>query len=200
MKYNKAEIEIFYKTHDLSIKEVANHFNMPYRTLANWIAKEGWKQGEAIVRIAEVEKPIIQNNTNAVLDIAQVKIKQNIKESLGDVAFKVDEVVLNNLLDSSADEVLLKAMTINYIQKNIALTAVLAKDHLMRLHQETAQDPKLSPIFIQSAEKVAKIFADMKANIYGKEVIQAQSKDNIELEKLSNEELNALLLELEAKV
>ncbi|STP14305.1 Uncharacterised protein [Helicobacter cinaedi] len=51
----QAEIKAYYETHNTKAKEVAKIFNIAYRTLANWIAKEGWEKGAAIKEIeAEV--------------------------------------------------------------------------------------------------------------------------------------------------
>lgn len=194
---NKNEIEIFYKTHNLSKQEVAKHFNIPYRTLAYWVKKENWKQGEAL-SIDEIHNPQVIKNTNRVLNIAEDRIKNQIKANLGECAFNVDSMILNNLLQSSTDEILLQTMSVNFIQKNIALCAILAKDHLLRLAHNDNGSPKNSPIFIACAEKVAKIFADMKTQIYGKDTIMLQEQKHIEYEKLSLQELN-ILIEQELK-
>ena len=194
---NKNEIEIFYKTHTLSINEVAKHFNIPYRTLAHWVKLGQWQKGEAM-ECQEINTPEVIKNSNKVLDVAKTKLKEQIKSNLGDVCYKVDNVILNNLLESSTDEILLKTMSINFIQKNIALCAVLAKDQLMRMASFDDGSVKNSPVFIACAEKVAKIFADMKTQIYGKENIAIiDNQASLEYEKLSTYELNALLKELE---
>ena len=195
---NKNEIEIFYKTHNLSKQEVAKHFNIPYRTLAYWIKKENWKQGQAL-SIDEIHNPQVIKNTNRVLNIAEDRIKEQIKTNLGECAFNVDSMILNNLLQSSTDEILLKTMSVNFIQKNIALCAILAKDHLLRLAHNDNGDPKNSPIFIACAEKEAKIFADMKTQIYGKDTTLLQDQSVVEYEKLTLQELNALIEQEQAQ-
>lgn len=118
-------------------------------------------------------------------------MKNAIKERLGDVS-DIDSVILDNLLQSSTDEILLKAMNINFIQKNITLCAVLAKSQLLNLiHSPLASDPKNAPIVISCAEKVSKIFTDMKLQLYGKEV--QISSSNTDFKNMSNEELEALI-------
>lgn len=192
MRANKKEIEIFYKTHNLSIKEVAQHYDIPYRTLAHWVKKEGWESASAIQNITHHRQSLVQDHSDKVLDITQVKMKKQIRENLGDVS-ELDSVILDNLLQSSTDEILLKAMNLNFIQKNITLCAVLAKSHLITLSQSPlAQDPKNAPIVIACAEKVAKIFTDMKLQLYGKEV-QIANQNTKNYEMMSNEELEALI-------
>lgn len=192
MRANKKEIEIFYKTHNLSIKEVAAHYKIPYRTLAHWVKQEGWESASAIKNITHHRQSLIQDHSDKVLDIAQVKMKKQIRENLGDVS-ELDSVILDNLLQSSTDEILLKAMNLNYIQKNITLCAVLAKSQLLNLTQSPlAQDPKNAPIVITCAEKVAKIFSDMKLQLYGKDT-QISNDNAKSYENMSTQELEALI-------
>lgn len=195
MRANKKEIEIFYKTHNLSIKEVAAHYDVPYRTLAHWVKKEGWECASAIKDVKHHRSALVESHADKVLDIAQVKMKNEIRANLGDVS-DLDSVILDNLLQSSTDEILLKAMNINFIQKNITLCAVLAKAQLLNLiHSPLASDPKNAPIVIGCAEKVSKIFTDMKLQLYGKEV--QVSSSGTDFKNMSNEELEAIINSLD---
>lgn len=189
---NKKEIEIFYKTHNMGIKDVAAHFGMSYRTLAHWVKTEGWVAGSAVQNLQSMASPVLNENMNEVIDVAKVKIKREIKQNLGIVVSEVDTMILDNLLESSTDEILTRAMSLNFIQKNIALSAIIAKDRLLRLVR-SSDDPKADPIVIACAEKVAKIFGDMQGLIYGKNPM-LQSSENVE--DLSLEEINKLLSEL----
>lgn len=189
---NKSEIEIFYKTHNMSIKEVAKHFNISYRTLAHWISVGKWKAGEAIENLQEPKNPIVKKGASEVLDIAKIKIKNEIRQNLGNIVSNIDNMILENLLEASTDEILTKTMSLNFIQKNIALSAIIAKDRLMRL--VATDNPKNDPIIIACAEKVAKLFYDMQVSVYGKDVINIQV-DNVE--NLSLQEINKMLQELE---
>lgn len=188
---NKSEIEIFYKTHHMSIKDVASHFNVSYRTLAHWVKTEGWVAGCALEGAREeMAQGVVQENLNAVLDIAKVKAKNAIKKELGSVVSDVDSLVLDNLLESSTDEILSKALSLNFIQKNIALAGIIAKDRLLRLVR-MSENPKDDPMIIACAEKVAKIFGDMQQSVYGKNP-QIENKQ----EDLSIEEIDRLLEQL----
>lgn len=192
---NKNEIKAFYLTHNLSIKDVAKHFDISYRTLAHWVKSEEWEAGSAVNHINIQDKDIINNNANRVLDIAQVKIKNQIESALSPI--DLDITIKENLLQTSTDEILLKTMTINYIQKNIALSAVLAKDALLRLAsaQKLNPQPQNEPILIACAEKCAKIFTDMQNAIYGKNYNNEEKNTN-DLSTLSIAELNAILKEI----
>lgn len=196
MHSNKNEIEIFYKTHNLSAKEVAKHFNIPYRTINHWIKKESWIMGEALQNIKI--NPLSSAQSDKIIDITQAKIKNQIKQNLGALAYEVDDLILKNLLDSSTDDILLKTMTLNFIQKNMSLGAVIAKDALMKMISSPDLKVKDSPMVIACAEKVVKIFSEIQANIYGKN-INLVSGDNKhqELESLSTSQLAQLIKELE---
>lgn len=189
---NKSEVEIFYKTHNLSIKEVAKHFKMSYRTLAHWVSVGKWQAGSAIENLQEAKNPIVSKSVSQVLDIAKVKVKNEIRQNLGEIVSNIDNMVLENLLETSTDEILTKTMSLNFIQKNISLCAIIAKDRLMRL---CAQDnPKNDPIIIACAEKVAKLFYDMQVSIHGKDIVNVQVDS---VENLSLQEINKMLKELE---
>lgn len=186
---NKKEVEIFYKTHNLSIKEVAKHFNISYRTLAHWAKAGAWEAGSALENVAPVT--LLQAKSDKLIDLSTKTMQRQIKQNLGELAFDVDSLVLNNLLESSTDEILLKTISLNYIQKNIALSAVIAKDALLRLIASDVS-AKDQPIVVACAEKVAKIFSDMQGNFYGKEA-RINATQNVQ--NMSVNELFALLKE-----
>lgn len=192
---NKKEIEIFYKTHDISLKDLARHFNVKYRTIAHWAQKEQWKRAECIKNITEIHSPVVEKNVNKIIDIAEVKIKNQIKQNLKGCFEGLDQLILDNLLQSSTDEILLKTMSANFIQKNIALCAVLAKSQLIEMVQNK-KDMRDNPVIIACAEKVAKIFADMKIQLYGRDPVSQEVKDN-NYDDLTSAQLKLLINELE---
>lgn len=192
MIHNKNEIKAFYLTHNLSIKQVSEHFGVSYRTLAHWVKSERWEAGGAIAHIKEDKEAIFQKNANKVLDIATARLKNQISQNLKDIP--LDQTIKNNLLESSTDEILLKVMSLNYIQKNIALSAVIAKDALMRLntHQSLEQKPQNEPILVACAEKCARLFIDMQNALYGKNITSKDNNEN-DLTQLSIAELKLML-------
>ncbi|WP_243555379.1 hypothetical protein [Helicobacter cinaedi] len=114
---NKAEIKAYYETHDTKAKEVAKIFNIAYRTLANWIVKEGWERGAAI---KEIEAEVLNDNlTNHRLSTFLGSKKEELKKQIAEKidVNELDSMIVNNLLESSTDELLLKAMNLNFINK-----------------------------------------------------------------------------------
>ncbi|RDU57107.1 hypothetical protein CQA49_00105 [Helicobacter sp. MIT 00-7814] len=192
---NKNEIRLYFETHNASPKEVAKIFDIPYRTLAHWIKAENWQKGAALnsVNPKTIQNNLVSREFATIIDATHKNIKQEIKQNLPSYFYDIDAIVANNMLETSTDEILLKAMELNFIQKNIALSAILAKDELLKMTR-LRKDDKPDPLFIACAEKVAKLFSDMQSSIYGKEpLLRPADSQNVDLTKLSTQELLAML-------
>lgn len=196
---NKAEIRAYFETHSKSPKEVAAHFGISYRTLAHWIKNESWERARALqgVKAEVVRDELLQKSLGSVIDAGACKIKRQIRANLGTLAGELDEMILNNLLNSSTDEILLQAMSSKFIQSNVALSTIIAKNELMALMQ--VKGGSGDPMVIACAEKVAKMFADMQVLLYGKEpaITKLEARENT-LESMSEQELLALIAQGES--
>lgn len=191
---NKQEIKVYFQTHNESIKEVAEHFHIPMRTLSYWVSTENWKQGCAIEGITTevLSNKLVQREFASALKVQGDAIKRRIIENLGEDAYSLDSMILDNVLEDSTDKLLLGAMGLNYIQKNIALSAIISRDELLKMKKLAELNPnRADPMIIASAEKVQKIFIDLKTSLYGKEIKQTTEKDS--LEHLSDAELEEIL-------
>lgn len=197
---NKAEIRAYFETHNQTPKEVAARFGISYRTLAHWIKSESWERARALqgVKAEVVRDELLQKSLGSVLDTGANKIKRQIRANLGSLAGELDAMILNNLLDSSTDEILLQAMSSKFIQSNIALSTIIAKNELMVLMQDKGGSG--DPMVIACAEKVAKMFADMQTLLYGKEpaITKIEARENT-LESMSEQELLALIAQGEGR-
>ena len=200
----KDEIRLYYETHDDSIKEVSQRFNILYRTLAHWIKKEGWQRAKGLkdVFTTNIKNELVKKEFGTIVDATSEKIKQNIKANLGDSLYNVDELVQKNILDSVSDELLLKAMGVSFLQKNMALGALIAKDELLRM-LSLRKDFKADPVLIACAEKFVSILQSLQKSFYGENQsylnINALNKTSLDLDKLSEEELLELLSKEESK-
>ncbi len=188
MVANKQEVKVYYQTHNAEPKEVANLYNIKYRTLMHWIKEEGWEKGGAIKNLPtnELEKNLVKGELLSAVEINARRTKEAIRQNLGKDVESINELVLNNILDSSSEEILLQTMSAGYIQKNIALSAIIAKDELMKMVRLRRED-KGDPMLIACAEKVNKIFIDMQNALYGKEIPKEAVVN--EFENLSTEDL-----------
>lgn len=190
---NKEEIRAYYETHTESLSDLSKRFKVPLRTLCYWSKSQGWKKAAAIQNIAVevVQKDIVKKEFGTILMRESESIKEKIRSNLGDTAFKIDSMLLENMLEESTEKILLGAMSINYIQNNIALATLIAKDEMMRLKQATENKPDV--MVVAAAEKVQKMFLDMKSAFFGKDVVLNTSSKSLDFENMSEAELNALL-------
>lgn len=191
---NKEEVRVYFETNDRAPKDVAKHFNISYRTLMHWIKEEGWERARARKGVsAEVVRDgMLQRELASTMHAGASRIKSCLRENLGAVAGSVDEMILNNMLEASTDEILLQAMSSKFIQNNIALSTLVAKNELMKLVEKKGGTG--DPMVIACAEKVAKMFIDMQACLYGKEpaITKLEGSKNA-YEDMSDQELLAII-------
>ena len=186
----RARARLHYETHDVGLKEVAQHFKIQYRTLLNWSKKEKWQRAKALKDVFEneIKKDLVKKEFATVID----SVGNKIKESLYDV----DEIVRKNTLDLVSDEILLKAMGINFLQKNMVLASLLAKDELLRM-LSLRQGHKGDPMLIACAEKYVGILQSIQKSFYPEKdsflKLNSLNNESINLENLSENELIELL-------
>lgn len=190
---NKEEIKIYYELNDDKPKQVAAKFGVKYRTLMFWIKNERWIKGKhkKSIKAEVVQDELLQKEHFSLQNAAASKIKRTLQSSVG--VNELDNLLLNNMLESTTDKILLEAMSLNFIQKNIAMAALIAKDELKRM-LVLRKENEANPLIVASAEKMAKIFSDMQVLIHGKEPVKAQEiNENTDFSKLSNAELLAII-------
>lgn len=192
---NKDLIKAYYETHNEEAKEVAKRFEIPLRTLNYWILTESWQKASALNGITQevISKDLVKKEFGTALARESEIIKEKIRYNLGDTAFKVDSMILENMLEDSTEKLLLGAMTLNYIQHNIALSTLIARDELLRLKAKSADTDKPDVMVVASAEKVQKMFLDMKNAMFGKDALAITNNSEVDFENMSEAELNALL-------
>ena len=165
------------------------------RTLNYWILTESWQKASALNGITQevISKDLVKKEFGTALARESEIIKEKIRYNLGDTAFKVDSMILENMLEDSTQKLLLGAMSLNYIQQNITLSALIARDELLRLKAKSADTDKPDVMVVASAEKVQKMFLDMKNAMFGKDALAITNNSEVDFENMSEAELNALL-------
>ena len=166
----KKEVEIFFKTNKTNVAETARRFKLPYTTVKTWIDNEGWIAGSAIENIDTTSNEVVTNNFNLVTHKAKENIKNEIIQNLGSLAYDVDSIVLSSLLNESSESLLIQAMSLNHINKSLALNASIAKNALMQLNANNNGSIESNMAVIACSEKVSKIFNDLKTSLYGRDV------------------------------
>lgn len=199
----KEKVKFYYETHFDENKEVAKRFKIGYRTLMTWINKEGWVKGKGVKKVLEsdIKKDLIKKEFGTIIDATSEKIKENVKASLGATYYDLNDLVRHNLLDNLTDELLMQAMGINFLQKNMALGALIAKDELTRM-LSLRKEGKAEPLLIASAEKYVNILSTLQKSFYSNN--DASLNLNVinvseDLSKLSQKELMERINRLEDK-
>ncbi|WP_297192399.1 hypothetical protein [uncultured Campylobacter sp.] len=194
----KAKVRLFYETHDIGIKELSKEFDLQYRTVLNWVKKEKWQRAKGLKDIlqSDIKKELVKKEFGTVIDATSNKIKEKIANNLGESLYDVSEIVRKNTLDSVSDELLLKAMGISFLQKNMALGALIAKDELLRMI-ELRQANRSDPVIIACAEKFVSILQDLQKSFYSEKEsylkLNSLNDESLEFEKLSESEILELL-------
>lgn len=192
---NKDEIKIYYELNNDKPKVVAERFKIKYRTLMHWIKSERWEQGKHAKSITPelISNELLQKEHFSIQNATASKIKRQMLDGLSEHS-KVSEACLNAMLDEASDKLLLEAMSVNFIQKNIAQTALIAKNELLQL-LEQKKEGKADPLIIGAAEKVQAMLISLQTTIYGKEPpkMPLNVDENTDYSKLSTAELKEIL-------
>ena len=192
----KKQVEIFYKTNNTNIANTAKRFNIPYTTIKTWVDNEGWQSGEAIKDIETTAKEVVTNNFNIVTKHAKEDIKKEIENNLGALSYDIDKIVLDSLINESSEAILIQAMSLNHINKSLALNASIAKNALLNLNATNDGSIQHNAAIVACSEKVSKIFLDLKESLYGKDIKMANTQ-TIEYDEMSEAELRELLKQSE---
>ena len=171
----KKEIEIFFKSNNTNLAETSRRFNIPYTTLKTWAKDEGWEAGSAIKNLENTQQEIVKDNFNLITKKAQDRLKQEIINNLGVVAYDVDNIILNSLMNEASEAQLLQAMSLNHINKSLALNASIAKNALLELNATSDGSMQSKMAIVACSEKVSKIFTELKTSLYGKEITITQN-------------------------
>ncbi|WP_240329632.1 hypothetical protein [Helicobacter suis] len=183
----KAQMQAYYEVSGCSIEDLAKKFNCKVPDVRRWASE--WKSGQAI---KEIETKILNDEltNHKIGDLLHAKkdeIKETIKQNLSHI--KIDPIILECIAETSSDELLLKAMNLNFINKQMLMAAIIAKEELLKMVKHDLHNAKGNPVIIAAAEKVAKMFADLKISLYGKEVILKVQEVKNNYAEMSTEEL-----------
>lgn len=165
----KKEVEIFFKTNNTTIAQTSKRFKIPYTTIKAWVDNDQWVAGSAIENIATTKKEVVTKNFDIITKKAKENIGHEIVSNLGVSTCGVDRIVLDSLISESSEAVLLQAMSLNHINKSLALNASIAKNALLSLNESDDGSMQSKMAIIACSEKVSKIFNDLKTSLYGRE-------------------------------
>jgi transposase-like protein len=200
---NKAEVRAYYELNNDSTKAVAERFGVKLRTISHWIKTEHWQRGKARAAIKPdviMQNELLQNESFSVIQATKSKLKREMLENMSADASALERACLEARLDEASDKVLLEAMSLDFIQKNIAQACLVAKAELIKM-LEYRKDGKPDAYIIASAEKVANMFSNLQTTTWGKEPPRKvlEIDDKTDFSKLTNEQLEAILAQGETE-
>lgn len=91
-------------------------------------------------------------------------------------------------MQEASEAALIQAMSLNHINKSLALNASIAKNALLELNASSDGSMQSKMAIIACSEKVSKIFGDLKTSLYGSEIKITQNVNN-DLSEASDAEL-----------
>lgn len=187
----KKEIRTYFESHYDSVKEVAQKYNINERTLYYWVASENWQAGKLVKNIEskKIVKEMLKDTLASQTTMAKGIIKKNMKENMAGLYSVYEE----RILDNTADEILLKAMSEDFINKQMVKTALIAQSEFNRYASISTEKSMPDPQVIKLARDVITIFSDMKKSIYNKDDDNYRLKiNNFITGTASKEEISAL--------
>lgn len=190
---NKIKARTFYETHLTSVKDLAQQFNISEKTLYYWIKKENWQQ--ASINIDVENNELVQDAILSKIDAAKQNIKKELVAKFDEKKCLFDESVI----DTTSDEILLKAMSVKMLDKTMIEMLYISKQAAISLakHSHTLKEKKE---LISATTQVVSCAESVKKSIHGKEVpniaIQLNTNNILSAEtltSLSDDELRKMI-------
>ena len=198
----KAKIRLFYESNFENGKEVAARFNVNYRTLMKWVEKEKWQKGYLVESTLKenTNQELLKKEFGSRLDMQSKKIQENIKnkiENLKDFeSLSCEEFNLE--LEKISDKLLTSALSAEFIHKNMLESFLYAKHELKRMSL-LRKESQANPAIIAMSEKIINMLSNIQKSLYSKDLLEHalnHSNNNLDLKKLSENELKALAGEI----
>ncbi len=192
---NKAilkEIRAMYETHGLSLIALSKKYGVSVNLIRKFKIRDKWEKKKIANEAAVVLKDkLTTDKMGLFLDTKKEEVKEVLKQSLENL--DLDPVVVEAIAETSSDELILKAMNIAYIKKQILFCAIVARGELIKMIKKAGDKVKDNINIIMAAEKVSKLFIDAGVSLFGKERIQAiEYKESNDYRQMNITELIAL--------
>ncbi|GAA9123579.1 hypothetical protein Taitung52_11230 [Helicobacter pylori] len=173
------EIRAMYETHGLSLTELSKKYSVSVSLIRKLKIRDKWEKKKIANEAAAVlEDKLTTDKMGLFLDAKKEEVKEVLKQSLENL--DLDPVVMEAIVETSSDELILKAMNTAYIKKQILFCAVVARGELIKMIKRASltNKEKDSVNIIVAAEKVSKLFIDAGVSLFGKEQIQVIETNN----------------------
>ncbi|WP_387304537.1 terminase [Helicobacter pylori] len=192
---NKAilkEIRAMYETHGMSISALSKKYSVSVSLIRKFKIRDKWEKKRISNEVSSVLKDkLTTDKMGLFLDTKKQELKENLKKSLEHL--DLDPVVMEAIAETSSDELILRAMNVAYIKKQILFCAIVARGELIKMIKKAGDKVKDNINIIIAAEKVSKLFIDAGISLFGKEQIQIiENKENNSYREMNMSELIAL--------
>lgn len=190
MRDNKPEVRAWYETHEKTLKETAEFWNIPYRTIKRWADDDGWVAGRAL---RGIDRDGLGAEVIGALADTQGRLRAQLGENLGETLIYAPAARRERLLDALSTEMIAEAMSTQFLNAQTITAALIVKNEVEGL-LETSEGKKDALPIIAAAEKMQSMMIAAKKSIFG-DVVQSQNggKRGADLSAASDDELREMI-------
>lgn len=192
----KEKMRLYFETHFESAKELAQRFDVKYRTLMVWIKNEGWIMGKALDEVCKknIKEEALKTEFGSILHLNKEQIKQNLKDNLN-LNHYTELSELDEILEGLSDDLLFKMMNSDFLHKEMIKGALIAKEELLKMRTLSKRQSKANVSLIVASEKYVNMLGNIQKNLYDDKILSKALNSPLEkeLESLSTNELLALI-------
>lgn len=192
---NKDEIKAYYQTNMIQAQEVAKLFDIPKRTLYEWINKEGWEMGKHIPKVPITANELIKDEFGSRITKAKEDMQSQIKTNLMNEG--ISEVIAEATAQKTSDNLLISAMSVEFLDSKATETLLIAKNAYERFATRALakSDPNMENRLIMMSKNMVDMYSQVKSTIYGKspdvnvQIANINNSSDLDFKNLSDKEL-----------
>lgn len=192
---NKDEIKAYYQTNMIQAQEVAKLFEIPKRTLYEWINKEGWEMGKYIPKVPITANELIKDEFGSRITKAKEDMQSQIKTNLMNEG--ISEVIAEATAQKTSDNLLISAMSVEFLDSKATETLLIAKNAYERFATRALakSDPNMENRLIMMSKNMVDMYSQVKSTIYGKspdvnvQIANINNSSDLDFKNLSDKEL-----------
>ena len=187
-KVLKDKVKAYYESHFENNDTICQIFDVNERTLRHWAQSEKWERGKLL-------------NETKPHDLQQQILEQGTKETheqlANAIANKLD--VSLEVAQNVSEEMLFKAMSLDYLNKELARVMLIGKYAFESFAQKQPDSPKTAML----AKEMVGMIAQVKQSLFGKEAeihnVVNVTSNIIDLSKFTDEQLQQIAAQKKQK-
>lgn len=197
----KMKVKVHFETHMDEPKEVSKLFNIPVRTISDWIAKGEWQMGYYLKgkQLAKVKEEITDQKVDEKLKNVKSELMDELKKDMiiQRQRGELDGMLEDEFIGEVSDSLIFQAMGEGFLDKELATTMLIARNIF---HTNVALNPA-NPFNMSLAKDYMGMAIGFKKSRYGTEPTNIININNVgtinqqKMSEMSNEELQRIILE-----